>query len=67
MSSIEVEIYETAGGKVPFSSWVTKLKNIQASAKILLRLDRVRQGNLGDCKFVSDGMFELRVSTGAGY
>jgi putative addiction module killer protein len=64
---IEVEIYETIGGKVPFSDWVMKLKNVQDSAQILLRLDRVKQGNLGDHKFIADGMFELRVDTGAGY
>lgn len=64
---IEVEIYETVDGKVPFSDWLMKLKNVQASARILLRLDRVKQGNLGDHKFIADGMFELRVDTGAGY
>jgi putative addiction module killer protein len=64
---IEVEIYETIEGQAPFSDWIIKLKNVQASAKILLRLDRVKNGNLGDYKFISDGMFELRVDTGAGY
>ncbi|NEQ25390.1 MAG: type II toxin-antitoxin system RelE/ParE family toxin [Microcoleus sp. SIO2G3] len=64
---IEVEIYETVDGKAPFSDWIMKLKNVQASARILLRLDRARQGNLGDHKFIADGMFELRVDTGAGY
>jgi putative addiction module killer protein len=64
---IEVEIYETADGRAPFSDWIMKLKNVQASARILLRLDRVKQGNLGDYKFIADGMFELRVDTGAGY
>lgn len=64
---IELEIYETADGKAPFSEWVMKLKDVQASARILLRLDRVKQGNLGDHKFIADGMFELRVDTGAGY
>ncbi|MBW4620856.1 MAG: type II toxin-antitoxin system RelE/ParE family toxin [Cyanosarcina radialis HA8281-LM2] len=67
VSPIEVEIYETEDGKVPFSEWVTQLKDIQASARILLRLDRVKQGNLGDYKFIADGMFELRIDTGAGY
>uniref|UniRef100_UPI003083FE32 type II toxin-antitoxin system RelE/ParE family toxin n=1 Tax=Petrachloros mirabilis TaxID=2918835 RepID=UPI003083FE32 len=64
---IEVEVYETIDGKAPFSNWIMKLKNVQASARILLRLDRAKQGNLGDHKFISDGMFELRVDTGAGY
>ena len=64
---IKVEIYETNDGKVPFSDWLMKLKNVRASARILLRLDRVKQGNLGDHKSIADGLFELRVDTGAGY
>ncbi|KAM3101629.1 type II toxin-antitoxin system RelE/ParE family toxin [Phormidesmis sp. 146-35] len=64
---IEVEIYETEEGRASFSEWVMQLKDIQASARVLLRLDRVKQGNLGDHKFIADGMFELRIDTGAGY
>jgi putative addiction module killer protein len=67
VAPIEVEIYETRDGKAPFSEWVMGLKDVQASARILLRLDRVKQGNLGDHKFIKDGMFELRVDAGAGY
>ncbi len=62
-----IEIYETEDGKVPFSEWLTSLKDIQASARILLRLDRAKQGNLGDHKLISDGMFEFRIDAGAGY
>lgn len=63
----EVEIYETENGKVPFSEWLIALRDVQASARILLRIDRAKQGNLGDHKFIADGMFELRVDTGTGY
>ena len=55
---IVVEIYQTTDNKVPFSDWLIKLKNMQASARILLRLDRVKQGNLGDHKLIADGMFD---------
>jgi putative addiction module killer protein len=64
---IKVEIYETVNGEAPFSDWLLRLKNVQAAARILLRLDRVKQGNLGDHKFIADGMLELRIDTGAGY
>jgi len=30
INPIEVEIYETADGKAPFSDWIMKLKNVQA-------------------------------------
>lgn len=63
-----VEVYETEEeGRVPFSEWLTSLKDTQAVARILLRLDRAKQGNLGDHKLIADGMFEFRIDTGAGY
>ena len=63
----DVEIYETEAGRVPFSEWLTSLKDAQAAARILLRLDRDKQGNLGDRKLIADRMFEFRIDTGAGY
>jgi putative addiction module killer protein len=62
-----VEIYETEAGKVPFSEWLVDLKNKNAAARILLRIDRAKLGNLGDHKLIDDGLFEFRVDTGAGY
>jgi putative addiction module killer protein len=62
-----VEIYETEEGKAPFSEWLTSLKDKQAAARILLRIDRAKIGNLGDHKLIDDGMLEFRIDTGAGY
>jgi putative addiction module killer protein len=62
-----VEIYETESGKVPYSEWLLGLKDKKAVAKILLRVDRAKQGNLGDHKLIDDGLFEFRVDTGGGY
>lgn len=64
---IAVEIYETEAGKVPYSEWILDLKDKKAAARILLRIDRAKLGNLGDHKLINDGLFELRVDTGAGY
>ena len=47
--------------------WVNSLKDAEAQAQILVRLDRVRLGLLGDWKPVGDGVFELRVDRGPGY
>jgi len=33
----------------------------------LIRLDRVALGNLGDIKFVGEGVSELRIDEGKGY
>lgn len=67
MSEIEILEYVTADGKVPFFEWLTGLRDIQARARIRVRLDRVRLGNLGDHKSLGSGLFELRVPYGPGY
>lgn len=59
--------YETANGDSPFSEWLEGLRDIQARAIIRKRLNRVRQGNLGNSRSVGDGVFELKVDFGPGY
>jgi putative addiction module killer protein len=63
----ELEYYVTAAGKKPFKEWLEGLKDVAARAKIRVRLDRVRLGNLGDNRSVGGGVYELRVDYGPGY
>ncbi len=63
----ELRIYVTEDGREPFSEWVASLRDIKARAKIRVRLDRVRLGNLGDCRGVGEGVQELRLDYGPGY
>ncbi len=63
----EVVAFRTQGGRVPFEEWLDDLDDKKAVARILARLARVRQGNLGDCKSVGEGVSELRVDCGPGY
>lgn len=60
-------IFETPEGKCPFSDWLTALKDIKARAIVRARLERVRLGNLGHCKSIKDGVFELKIDFGPGY
>lgn len=60
-------IFEGQDGKCPFSDWLLNLRDVKARAIIRARLERVRLGNLGDCKAVGDGVSELRISFGPGY
>ena len=53
-------------GKEPIKEW---LKSLDGSVRkrILLRLDRLKDGNFGDCKQLNDCLYELRFNFGAGY
>jgi putative addiction module killer protein len=43
------------------------LNDRKAATRIAARLDRLVAGNFGDCKFVGNGVSELRVDYGPGY
>ncbi|HYX15419.1 MAG TPA: type II toxin-antitoxin system RelE/ParE family toxin [Nostoc sp.] len=63
----EIRNYLTVDGKNIFDEWLDSLQDRRAKAKIRARLDRVEDGNLGDCKSVGEGVFELRIDYGPGY
>jgi putative addiction module killer protein len=63
----EIVAFRTRDGRVPFEGWLDDLDDKKAVARVLARLARVRQGNLGDCKSVGEGVSELRVDYGPGY
>ena len=63
----EIDYYVTKEGKKPFKEWLESLKDIKARARIRVRLDRARLGNLGDNRSVGEGVRELRVDYGPGY
>jgi putative addiction module killer protein len=57
----ELEYYVTDSGKIPFKEWLDGLRDVVARAKIRIRLDRTRLGNLGDSRSVGGGVYELKV------
>ena len=59
--------YVKADGSAPFNDWLEALKDRKARAIIRTRINRVRLGNLGDCKSVGEGVNELRIKFGRGY
>src|SRR5580692_10211777 len=63
----EVVVFRARDGRGPFEEWLNDLNDKRAVARVLARLARVRQGNLGDCKALGDGVSELRVDYGPGY
>lgn len=63
----EIEYYRTETGQKPFKGWLDGLRDTKARAKVRVRLDRARLGNLGDRKQVGNGVWEMRIDYGPGY
>ena len=59
--------YAKVDGSIPFNNWLEALRDKKARAIVRTRINRVRLGNLGDCKSVGEGVSELRIKFGAGY
>lgn len=63
----QVKHYLTANGTDLYQQWLERLKDRTAKARITMRINRVADGALGDCKPVGNGVWELRVNHGPGY
>ena len=50
-----------------FATWLAGLRDDRARARILKRLDRAGNGNLGDIASVGVGVLEMRIFYGPGY
>lgn len=50
-----------------FADWLHGLKDRDARSRILVRIKRFEQGNLGDVKPVGEGVSEARLTYGPGY
>ncbi len=50
-----------------FNDWLDALKDDRARAKIITRLTRAQNGNLGDHKSVGGGISEMLINEGKGY
>ena len=58
-----VEIRQTSA----FASWLERLNDRRAQARIKVRLDRLALGLTGDARPVGSGVSELRIDYGPGY
>jgi putative addiction module killer protein len=63
----QLQDYLGPDGADPYAAWVSGLADRQARARVLVRVGRMAGGNFGDCKPVSEGVWELRIDWGPGY
>lgn len=63
----EVIVYADEHDKEPFTEWLNGLRDAMGRKRILARVGRLEQGNLGDCSPVGEGVSELRIFFGPGY
>lgn len=61
-----LKMYITEDGKSPFVDWLESLDN-QIRYLVKEKLDRIALGNLGDHKYIAQGVSEFRMSSGSGY
>ncbi|MGA7744734.1 MAG: type II toxin-antitoxin system RelE/ParE family toxin [Polyangia bacterium] len=50
-----------------FAHWLDNLRDLQARARVQVRIERLAAGNPGDVEPVGEGVSELRIRYGPGY
>ena len=50
-----------------FAKWLDGLRDRRARARVLVRVERLADGNPGDVKPVGEGVSEMRIDYGPGY
>src|ERR1019366_4690310 len=50
-----------------FAQWLDDLRDLQARARVQVRIERLAAGNAGDVEPVGEGVSELRIDYGPGY
>ncbi len=64
---IEIQYYRAPNGKQSFTEWFESIRDKNTQNRIDKRLERLEDGNFGDCQSVGGGVFELRLHFGPGY
>ena len=62
-----LNIYQDQEGGVPFREWLSGLRDAAAAARVRIRLNRLRLGNVGVVRALGDGVSELKIDYGPGY
>ncbi len=52
---------------IQFEFWLKNLRDAKGKARIAARLQSAEFGNFGDCRFIREGVSEMRIHYGPGY
>lgn len=66
MAEYTISNYVDDNGKEPIKDWLKSLDGTTRK-RILLRFDRLKDGNFGDYKQLDEYLYELRFNFGSGY
>ena len=66
MKEYSISNYIDDNGKEPIKDWLKSLDGTTRK-RILLRFDRLKDGNFGDYKQLDEYLYELRFNFGSGY
>lgn len=66
MIEFKIANYIDDNGKEPIKDWLKSLDGTTRK-RILLRFDRLKDGNFGDYKQLDEYLYELRFNFGSGY
>ena len=50
-----------------YAQWIDGLRDSHARARVLVRIERLAEGNAGDARPVGEGVSEMRIDYGPGY
>ncbi len=53
---IKLLTYQDSAGRTPYADWLDGLTDKAAKARILVRINRLADGNFGDCRPLRDGV-----------
>ena len=56
----QIVYYKTPDEKVPYVTWYNDIRDVNLKKAVYKRLERVGNGNYGDCDSVGEGVLELR-------
>ncbi len=66
MNKYEIRYLKLENGKSPITIWLNTLDKTTRN-RIIQRIQRIEDGNLGDYKKISEDISEIRFNFGSGY